>query len=117
MSKEDMEEEARQLALYIFWNLKNEFDSMHITRADLQPLLTPLQVDRCMAFLDLDGDQRVSLQELRDAVVKVYQVSNSAAWEGSRTYVLQNIGSYHDSCWRPTRPAGSPEAGHAAAGP
>eukprot|EP00873_Tetraselmis_striata_P020710 jgi/Tetstr1/440974/TSEL_029242.t1 len=73
MSKEQLEQEARQLALYIFWNLKSEFDAMHITKADLEPLLSKAQVDRCMAFLDLDGDQRVSLQELRDAVIKIYQ--------------------------------------------
>jgi hypothetical protein len=51
---------------------------MHITKANLEPLLTKAQADRCMAFLDLDGDQKVSLQELRDAVIKVYQVMTAS---------------------------------------
>mmetsp|Transcript_24642 Transcript_24642/g.68574 ORF Transcript_24642/g.68574 Transcript_24642/m.68574 type:complete len:1128 (+) Transcript_24642:278-3661(+) len=72
--------EARQLALYIFWNVKPVFDATFITQADVERvLLSPRRAQRCMAFLDIDQDGRVTLQEMCAAVLKVFKDRRSLA--------------------------------------
>ena len=68
------EKQARELAIYLFWNVKAEFDSTEVTCRDLERLLTREQAAKCMTFLDFNGDGRVKLPEMCEAVMRVHKV-------------------------------------------
>ncbi|KAL0029403.1 hypothetical protein WJX77_004930 [Trebouxia sp. C0004] len=65
--------EAKKLAFYLFWNIKPSFNRTYILPEDLEHFLEPGKAQQAFDILDVDGDGQVTLHNIRDAVVNVYQ--------------------------------------------
>ncbi|KAK9844135.1 hypothetical protein WJX81_005562 [Elliptochloris bilobata] len=81
--------EAKRLALSLFWNVRAEFSRDYITREDLDFFLEGEATVRAMRVLDTDGDGRISLGEMRDAVIVIYRERKNLAFtlKDTRTVV------------------------------
>ncbi|KAK9829569.1 hypothetical protein WJX72_006541 [[Myrmecia] bisecta] len=65
--------EAKKLAFYIFWNVKSKHDRNHVVKEDFHPFLSKDRIDEAFETLDLDKDGKISLGDMRDSVLKIYQ--------------------------------------------
>ncbi|KAL3160440.1 hypothetical protein ABBQ32_010760 [Trebouxia sp. C0010 RCD-2024] len=65
--------EAKKLAFYLFWNIKPSFNRTYILPEDLEHFLEPEKAQQAFDILDVDGDGQVTLHNIRDAVVSIYQ--------------------------------------------
>ncbi|KAL0039998.1 hypothetical protein WJX79_001782 [Trebouxia sp. C0005] len=65
--------EAKKLAFYLFWNIKPSFNRTYILPEDLEHFLEPEKAQQAFDILDVDGDGQVTLHNIRDAVVTIYQ--------------------------------------------
>ncbi|KAK9845183.1 hypothetical protein WJX84_001954 [Apatococcus fuscideae] len=65
--------EAKKLAFYLFWNVKPFFHRNFILQEDIEHFLPPDAAKLCFDSLDMDGDGKVSLHDMREAVLKIYQ--------------------------------------------
>lgn len=65
--------EAKQLAFYLFWNVRPpDNNRQHVTLEDLNDFLPPDKAAAALATLDVDHDGAVSLHDMRDAVLQIY---------------------------------------------
>ncbi|KAK9815600.1 hypothetical protein WJX72_006571 [[Myrmecia] bisecta] len=72
--------EAKKLAFYLFWNIKPYFDRNYIMPEDLEHFLPPKKAQQAFEMLDIDGDGQVSLHDIRDAVIQIYQERKNLAF-------------------------------------
>lgn len=73
------EKEARKLAFYLFWNIKPYFTRNHIIMEDLEAFLSPDQAQEAFSMLDNNGDGKLVLADIRDAVIKIYKERRNLA--------------------------------------
>lgn len=95
-------QEAKRLAFYLFWNVKPYFDRCapavpfprdnpkgtaclprarghqtcrnYILQEDIEYFLPPKKAAKAFELLDKDQDGRVSLHDIRDAILQIYKV-------------------------------------------
>lgn len=65
----------------------------YILAEDLEHFLEPEKAQQAFDILDVDGDGQVTLHNIRDAVVSIYQVTLSAAkgLAAQRTFYLGEV--------------------------
>lgn len=73
------EKEARKLAFYLFWNIKPYFTRNHIIMEDLEAFLSPEKAQEAFDMLDNNGDGKLVLADIRDAVIKIYKERRNLA--------------------------------------
>ena len=65
--------EARRLAVFLFWKLNPDPDKEYLTKNDIAAFVGKSQVDIAFRMLDGDDDGKVSLPNMRDAIVAIFQ--------------------------------------------
>ncbi|DBA97314.1 TPA: hypothetical protein ACH3X1_015052 [Trebouxia sp. C0004] len=72
--------EARKLAFYLFWNVRPNFDRNFIVPMDLEFFMPPEKIPQALKALDVDGDGKISLADMRDAVIQIYKERKNLAY-------------------------------------
>ncbi|KAA6420817.1 MAG: small conductance mechanosensitive ion channel family [Trebouxia sp. A1-2] len=72
-SEVSSKKEAKKLAFYLFWNMRATLSRNHVLLEDVEYFLDKTKAKECFDMLDLDRDGKISLQDMRDAVVSVYE--------------------------------------------
>lgn len=73
--------EAKKLAFYLFWNIKPYFDRNYVLPEDLEYFLPAHKAAKAFDLLDVDSDGRVTLHDIRDAVLNVYSERKHLAFQ------------------------------------
>ncbi|KAK9786905.1 hypothetical protein WJX73_008469, partial [Symbiochloris irregularis] len=71
--------EALTLAHYIFWNVIPDYRGRFICLADVERLLSQEQAAAALKALDIDNDGKVSLGDMREAVLAIYKSRKNLA--------------------------------------
>ncbi|KAK9823582.1 hypothetical protein WJX72_003976 [[Myrmecia] bisecta] len=81
--------EAKKLAFYLFWNVRQSFDRNYIVFEDLVYFLPAEKAAQALKVLDVDGDGKISLPDIRDAVIQIYKERKNLAFtlKDTRTVV------------------------------
>lgn len=66
------ETDAKHTGLYIFWNMCVRADREYLIQEDLRQHVPASEVDEAFAMLDLNGNGRVTLEEIVGAVQHIY---------------------------------------------
>ncbi|KAL3133145.1 hypothetical protein ABBQ38_007040 [Trebouxia sp. C0009 RCD-2024] len=72
--------EARKLAFYLFWNVRPDYDRNFIVPMDLEFFMPPEKIPHALKVLDVDGDGKISLTDMRDAVIQIYKERKNLAY-------------------------------------
>ncbi|DBA70546.1 TPA: hypothetical protein ACH3X2_011943 [Trebouxia sp. C0005] len=72
--------EAHKLAFYLFWNVRPNFDRNFIVPMDLEFFMPPEKIPQALKALDVDGDGKISLADMRDAVIQIYKERKNLAY-------------------------------------
>ncbi|CAL8466858.1 g6394 [Coccomyxa elongata] len=67
------QKEARRLAFYLFWNVRASHDREFVVLEDLCCFLPTDKAKAALSVLDVDGDGKISLDDMRDAVISIYK--------------------------------------------
>ncbi|EIE26550.1 hypothetical protein COCSUDRAFT_39616 [Coccomyxa subellipsoidea C-169] len=67
------QKEARRLAFYLFWNVRASHDREFVLLEDLCCFLPEDKARAALSTLDCDGDGKISLDDMRDAVISIYK--------------------------------------------
>jgi small-conductance mechanosensitive channel len=67
------EDEAKRIGLYLFWNVKSDFEKSSISKEDLEEFIPQDDVDDAYDMLDDDGDGIVTSTDCVSAVQTIYQ--------------------------------------------
>lgn len=81
------EEQAKRVGLFLFWNVKSDFDKPVITQEDLAYFLPETDVPAAFEMLDDDGDGKVTAEDCVTAVQTIFQERRNlkASLKDSRT--------------------------------
>ena len=67
------EEQAKRVGLFLFWNVKSDFDKPVISKEDLAYFLPESEVDAAFEMLDDDSDGKVTVEDCVASVQTIFQ--------------------------------------------
>lgn len=73
------EDEAKRIGLFLFWNVKSNFEKSAISKEDLEEFIPTDDVDDAYDMLDDDGDGKVTVEDCVSAVQTIYQERSNLA--------------------------------------
>eukprot|EP00884_Botryococcus_braunii_P016727 jgi/Botrbrau1/3738/Bobra.0363s0019.3 len=72
-SSDTQEREAQILAVYIFFRARLDSTRDYITIADFEKILPPKHAQKAFSILDKDGNEELTLDEIKEAVIKCFR--------------------------------------------